>query len=113
MSAQSLSRSLSHFFGAYFHEDWDLEADDWQGIVESYVEDEQPTAELLRALAKEIDDLTAECTEADSEQLVKRTMGANYYPLPEFTYIEWLGQVAARLRKHAAAIDGGAKPPTA
>jgi hypothetical protein len=112
MSAQSVSRSLSHLFGAYFHEDWDLEADDWQGIVDNYVQDEQPTTELLRALTQEIDDLTAECTEPDAEQLVTRTMSANYYPLPEFTYKEWLGQVAARLRQHAAAIDGGATPPT-
>lgn len=110
MSAQSVSRSLSHLFGAYFHEDWDLEADDWQGIIDGYVRDEQPSAELLRLLAQEIDDLTAGCTKSDVEGLVTRVLGANYYPLPEFSYGEWLSQVAARLRQHAEAIDGGAEP---
>ena len=111
MSSQSVSRSLSHFFGAYFHEDWDLEADDWQGIVDGYVRDEEPSSELLRLLAKEIDELNAGSAGADVAGLVTRTLGANYYPLPEFSYGEWLNQVAARLRQHAAAIDGGAEPP--
>lgn len=111
MSAQSVSRAVSHFFGAYFHEDWDLEAVDWQGIVDGYVRDERPSAELLRLLAREIDDLNAGCTETDVEGLVTRTLGANYYPLPEFSYGEWLHQVAARLRQHAAAFDSAAGPP--
>jgi hypothetical protein len=111
VSADSVSRPLCHFFGAYFHEDWVLEATDWQGIVDGYVDDEHPSADLLRTLAQEIDHLTSERTESDVERLVTRTMGANYYPLPEFTYKEWLGQVAAHLRQHAEAIDGGATPP--
>ncbi|MEZ0341882.1 contact-dependent growth inhibition system immunity protein [Mycobacterium sp. pV006] len=112
MSAQSVSRSLSHFFGAYFHEDWDLEADDWKGIVDGYVRDEEPSSDLLRLLATEIDDLNAVGTEDDVAGLVTRTLGANYYPLPEVSYREWLSQVAAWLRQHAAAIDGGPTPPT-
>jgi len=113
MTEQSVSPPLRHFFGAYFHEDWVLEAADWQGVVDSYVQDEQPSADLLRSLTHEIDDLSAERAEPDMKRLVTRTLGANYYPLPEFTYTEWLGQVAARLRQHAAAIGGGANPPTA
>ncbi|MFI5509116.1 contact-dependent growth inhibition system immunity protein [Mycobacterium sp. NPDC051804] len=113
MSANSVSGPLRHFFGAYFHEDWVLEADDWLGVVDSFVQDEEPSSELLRTLSQEIDDLAGECSEPDAERLVTRTMGANYYPMPELTYKEWLGQVAARLRHHSAAIDGGASPPTA
>jgi contact-dependent growth inhibition (CDI) system CdiI-like immunity protein len=113
MNDGSISTDLYQFFAAYFHEDWVLEAADWQGVVDSYVHDEQPSAELLRTLTQEINDLNAERTEPDVERLVTRTMGANYYPLPELTYKEWLGKVAARLRQHAAAIDGGATPPTA
>ena len=108
MSAYPVSRPLRHFFGAYFHEDWVLEVDDWQRVVDSFVQDEQPSPELLRALTQEINDLIAECTELDVEQLVTRTMGANYCPLPEFTYKEWLAQVAARLRPHSTADDGAA-----
>ncbi|ANI41646.1 contact-dependent growth inhibition system immunity protein [Mycolicibacterium vaccae] len=113
MSEHPVSGLLNHFFGAYFHEDWVLEAADWQGVVDSYVKDERPSADLLRSLIHEIDDLNAECGEPDMERLVTRTLGANYYPLPEFTYAEWLAQVAERLRQHAAALDGGAAPPTA
>ncbi|WNG86478.1 contact-dependent growth inhibition system immunity protein [Mycobacterium sp. ITM-2016-00317] len=113
MSEHPVSGLLNHFFGAYFHEDWVLEAADWQGVVDSFVKDERPSADLLRSLIHEIDDLSAECSEPDIERLVARTLGANYYPLPEFTYTEWLGQVAARLRQHAAALDGSAAPPTA
>lgn len=110
MNAQSISRPLTHFFGAYFHEDWDLEADDWQGIVEGYVRDEQPSAELLRQLAREIDSLNAGCTETEVKGLVTRVLGANYYPLPELSYREWLDQVAAQLRQHAETIDRKAEP---
>ena len=105
MSAQSVSRALSHFFGAYFHEDWDLEASDWQGVVDGYVRDEHPSAGLLRLLAREIEHLNAGSPAADVARLVTRTLGANYYPLPECSYGEWLNQVAARLRQHAEAIE--------
>ncbi|WP_083407541.1 contact-dependent growth inhibition system immunity protein [Mycolicibacterium rutilum] len=112
MSEQVVSPALRHLFGAYFHEDWVMEAADWQGVIDSYVRDEQPPADLLRSLGQEIDDLSAEGGEDNMERLVTRTLGANYYPLPELTYTAWLGQVAARLRQHAAAIDGGGNPPT-
>lgn len=111
VSEQVGSPALRQFFGAYFHQDWVLEASDWQGVVDSYVQDERPSAELLRSLVDEIDHLSAECTEPGMERLVTRTLGANYYPLPELTYTEWLGQIATRLRQHAAAIDGGAVSP--
>ena len=28
---------LRHFFGAYFHQDWDLDADDEDGVIRAYV----------------------------------------------------------------------------
>jgi hypothetical protein len=106
----SVSRPLSHFFRAYFHEDWDLEADDWEGLVDGYVRDEKPDSQLLRLLAKEIDDLNEPRAEADMRAFVTHGLGAKYYPLPELSYEEWLAQVAARLRRHAEALDGGAEP---
>ncbi len=38
------------------------------------------------------------------------TLGAKYSSLPEMSYEDWLKQVAARLRQHAATIDSGAAP---
>jgi len=113
VSEQVVSPGLRHLFGAYFHEDWDLEADDWQGLVDGYVRDEEPNSELLRLLAKEVDDVNEPRSEADMRTFVTHTLHANYYPLPELSYEEWLKQVAARLRQHAAAIDDAATPPTA
>ncbi|SEH66650.1 hypothetical protein SAMN04489835_2644 [Mycolicibacterium rutilum] len=37
MNEGSISTELAQFFGAYFHQDWDLEADDWQRIVDNFV----------------------------------------------------------------------------
>lgn len=110
LTEYSVSRPLSHFFRAYFHEDWDLEADDWQGLVDGYVRDEEPNSELLRLLATEIDDLNQPRSEGDMRAFVTHTLGAKYYPLPELSYEEWLKQVAARLRQFAEAIDGDNEP---
>lgn len=105
MNDGSISNHLYQFFAAYFHQDWDLEADDWQGIVDNYVNDD-PTVERLRTLAQEIDDLRGARGEPDLEQLLVRTVGVYYAPQP-LTYKEWLGQVSDRLREQATAIEAG------
>jgi lysophospholipase L1-like esterase len=103
MNDGSISAELHRFFAAYFHQDWDLEADDWEGIVDGYAAD-HPAAELLRRLAQEIDGLREARPEPDLEQFLVYTVGAYYEPNP-LTYKEWLGQIADRLRQHAAAIE--------
>lgn len=103
MNDGSISTGLYQFFAAYFHQDWDLEADDWEGIVDGYASD-HPTAESLRILADEIDSLRAARSEPNLEQFLVHTVGVEYCPEPE-TYKEWLGQIADRLRQQAAAID--------
>lgn len=105
MNDGSISTDLYQFFAAYFHQDWDLEADDWQGIVDNYVNDD-PTAGPLRTLAQEIDDLRGARREPDLEQFLVRTVGVYYAPQP-LTYKEWLGQVSDRLREQATAIEAG------
>lgn len=105
MNDGSISTDLYQFFAAYFHQDWDLEADDWQGIVDNYVNDD-PTAGPLRTLAQEIDDLRGARGEPDLEQFLVRTVGVYYAPQP-LTYKEWLGQVSDRLREQATAIEAG------
>lgn len=105
MKDGSISTNLYQFLAAYFHEDWDLEADDWEGVVDNYVNDD-PVAEPLRTLAQEIDNLRATRAEADLSQFLVRTVGVCYVPDP-LTYSEWLGQVSERLRQHATAIENG------
>ena len=99
MNDGSVSEDFDQLFGAYFHEDWDLEADDWQGIVDHYVSD-GPTAERLLTLAQEIEVLREALTEPELEHLMSRTIGARHNRRP-LSFTEWLGQVADRLRPHA------------
>jgi hypothetical protein len=96
---------LYQFLATNFHQDWDLEADHWEGIVDNYV-NEDPVAEPLRSLAQEIDDLREARAEPDLKHFLVRAVGVDYGPDP-LTYKEWLGQLADRLRQQAAHIDGG------
>lgn len=105
MNDGSISRDLYQFLGGYFHQDWDLEADDWEGVVDNYVNDD-PVAGPLRTLAEEIDYLRTTRTEAELSQFLLRTAGAYYNPRP-LTYKVWLAQLAERLRQHATAIEHG------
>ncbi|CAJ1579257.1 contact-dependent growth inhibition system immunity protein [[Mycobacterium] wendilense] len=103
MSDNPVSEDLDQFFGAYFHQDWVFEADDWPGIVDSFVDgDRRPSAELLRQLAREIDCLRETRTEASLEHLLDK-LGVYYDPRP-LTFTAWLGQIADRLRSHADGI---------
>jgi hypothetical protein len=108
MNDGSISTDLYQFLATNFHQDWDLEADDWEGIVDNYV-NEDPIAEPLRTLAEEIDDLREARAEPDLRQFLVYTVGVDYLPLP-LTYKEWLGQIAYRLRQQAASIENGARP---
>jgi hypothetical protein len=105
MNDGSISTNLYQFLATNFHQDWDLEADDWQGIVDHYV-NEDPTADPLRTLAQEVDDLREARAEPELNQFLVYTVGVDYGPQP-LTYTEWLGQIADRLRKQAAAIENG------
>lgn len=108
MNNGSISTELYQFLATNFHQDWDLEADDWEGIVDNYV-NEDPVSEPLRMLAQEIDDLRESRTEPDLKQFLVRTVGVDYGPDP-LSYKEWLGQIADRLRQHATAIENGSAP---
>lgn len=87
----SMSKELRHFFGAYLHEDWGLEAADWQGVVDSYVQDEEPSVDLLRSLIHEIDDVSARSAEPDLRRLVTRTFGGQLLP-PAGIHLHRVGQ---------------------
>jgi CdiI immunity protein len=105
MNDGSISADLHRFFAAYFHQDWDLEADDWEGIVDDYI-NADAVGGHLRSLAQEIDDLREARPEPDLEQFLVYAVGVYYEPKP-LTYKEWLGQIADRLRQKAAAIENG------
>ncbi|CAN5479169.1 hypothetical protein BH10ACT9_BH10ACT9_14550 [soil metagenome] len=98
---------MRQFFGGYFHEDWDLEAKDWQTAVDSFTIEETPTE--LNSLAEEIDKLVASYSEDELGVVMYRDALSSYYPGP-LTYNEWLRRVSERLRQHATAIERGGIP---
>ena len=97
---------LEQFFGAYFHQDWPFDADDWQGIVDQYSGSSTRTSQQLHALAGHIDELRGSCPDSEFPTLMM-DMGGFYDPRPEMAYTEWLGHVAERLRQNAATTDKG------
>ncbi len=101
---------MQQFFGGYFHQDWDLEADDWEGVVDNYVDD-IPDVGRLRALAGEIAALCEKYAEPELEQLMNRTILLDFRPWP-LTHHEWLGEVAARLHRHADGIAAARRTVT-
>ena len=52
MNDVSISTDLCQFQATNFHQDWGLEADSWEEIVDNYV-NEAPVAGPLRILAQE------------------------------------------------------------
>jgi hypothetical protein len=102
MSNHRVPESISQFFGANFHQDWDMVAEDWTGVVDVYV-DEDPDAAQLRALSDEIDDLHDSRPETDLSHFLVHTAGCDYWPGPT-SYRDWLGEIAHRLRQHADGI---------
>jgi hypothetical protein len=92
---------LWHLFRAFFHQDWDMEGEDWPDLVRNFSTG-QPSAEL-QATADEIERLVADCpSDAELEHQLFRELGCAYYPRPDLggpTVREWLGQVARSLRQ--------------
>ena len=105
MNDGSISTELYRFLATNFHQDWDLEADDWQGVVDNYVAAD-PASEPLLRLAQQIDELRGSRTAPDLEEFLVRRVGVDFRPDP-LNHGEWLRQIANRLRQHAEITDGG------
>jgi len=109
MNDSSISRELYQFLATNFHQDWDLEADDWQGIVDNYV-DEDPTPAPLQLLAEQIDELCGSRQEPELKEFLVRQVGVDYSPAP-LAYGEWLKEIANRLRLRITQAGPGTAPP--
>lgn len=109
MNDGSISRELYQFLATNFHQDWDLEAADWQGIVDNYV-DEDPTPAPLLLLAEQVDELRGSRREPQLKEFLVRQVGVDYGPAP-LTYGEWLKEIADRLRLRITQTGPGTAPP--
>jgi hypothetical protein len=113
--SQAAYPHLWQMFGAYFHQDWELEGDDWPDLVRNFAGG-QPQAEL-DATAAELDRLVADHPDdAALDRELYDVLGCYYLPNPDLggtTLRVWLGQIATFIRRGAgpaepgAAADGG------
>jgi hypothetical protein len=101
---------LQFMFGAYFHQDWITEGDDWPNLMANYAKDQ--TSEELEATAEELNRFLVEC--ADDATLSKRLyrdLWCEYDPRPDLggpTVRMWLSQVAEWLRARVGRAEQGA-----
>ncbi len=93
--------ALYELMGAYFHQDWALDAADEWTVVDSFVDGEPDLAPLLPAEVEWA--LTHFTSETDLKRYILDDLGAGY--LADWngtTYREWLTQIADRVRKATA-----------
>lgn len=88
--------ALTHLMGAYFHQDWDLDGDEWD-VVDLFIRQEPRSATALPA---DIDEtLAAFPSEADLRAFILDELGGCYVADADGgTYREWLTRIAERVR---------------
>jgi CdiI immunity protein len=88
--------NLDQLFGAYFNQDWKMDAPTVEAVLERYLND-GPVEDVAKALSELKSLLTL------PEDKIEKTldlMHCYYYPLGDGrTYREWLNQVADRLEE--------------
>jgi hypothetical protein len=99
-------------FGAFFHQDWYTEGNDWPDLVGNFAGG-QPQSEL-DATAAELDRLLRDFPEdAALDQELFDVLGCWYTPRPDLggpTVRAWLGEIAGFLRAGARQAERGTEP---
>ncbi|CDO06897.1 hypothetical protein C1S82_26830 [Mycolicibacterium cosmeticum] len=93
------SWKLRQFFGAYFHEDWSLDANDTEEVVEQYLAENRVSPEQAAKLAARIDQIIATHPESELKRVLFDTWGSYYAATAPETYATWLAEIAARFRQ--------------
>lgn len=76
MSAEP-NRYLRHFFGSYFHQDWDIDYGSTEEVVDAFVRREPQ--EAIDGAKKELREIIDDsCTEAEIEKILL-DFGCEYY----------------------------------
>ena len=90
---------LRQVFGAYFHQDWDLDAPDVDGVIDQFIADQRGRAQLVQLAA--LVDAYADSFQNDSElaRALINELWCDYLPRTAGTTArEWMQHVATRLR---------------
>ncbi len=88
--------ALDQLMGAYFHQDWDMDGDEWD-VVALFIKDEP---ELAIEVPAEVEaTLAAHPEEADLKAFILDGLGGCFAADRDGgTYREWLTQIADRVR---------------
>jgi len=91
--------NLAQFFGAYFHQDWDLEADDALGVIRNYLK--EANFPSTQQTIKEIEQLIKmNLSEEQLRDIIVCDMSCNYDPSRYgISYLEWLYWVQTTLKQ--------------
>jgi hypothetical protein len=90
---------LQRFFGGYFHQDWDLDAKTWQGVIANYVE-EHPRDDTVELR----DDLRTWLDEGHSR--LPASFRCDYNPQPEgLTDRSWIDRMIAVIVERLGSDD--------
>jgi hypothetical protein len=88
-------------FGAYFHQDWSMDAKDWKGIVRAFISDS--TADEVASTISELQALLHDVeSEEEIERLLYTEFGCYYTPRPDLGGLsvrKWLEEVCEELRQ--------------
>jgi CdiI immunity protein len=88
---------LHQFLGGYFHQDWALDRDSWQPVVEEFVT-ESPHSLVVETAAELSDVLAANISDAELTTLLDR-LGASVAPAGfGMTVTAWLEALLLRLQ---------------
>ncbi len=94
---------LWHLFGAFFHQDWCLEADSWPDVIRNFAQGEK--AGELEAVAADLDRLLLDFPDDDGlDHELYYVLGCECVPctnLGDPSVRVWLGQVSEYLRQLA------------
>lgn len=86
-------------FAGYFHQDFDLEHDDWQSAVHDFWLGSSPV-KITRTI-DQIEALLGALTGEDELKRAIEKLGLGFYPdIRHLTYREWLTEIATMLRSY-------------
>ncbi|SFP22473.1 hypothetical protein SAMN04488056_1353 [Cohaesibacter marisflavi] len=89
---------IKQFFGAYFHQDWDIDGDNWEQVIATYLETNDVNE--IRNLTVQIDNLIQDIR---SNKVDENTFPSNYdceynFVADGLSALEWLSRMNAALK---------------
>lgn len=88
---------LVDFFGSYFHQDWDLEAQDWRGVVREFAENESES--YVSAVLGGLEVIARSGLDSgDLEDLLSQRLGCGNNPNWGEPLSEWFSDLASELQ---------------